>query len=66
MIAEEWQQRAVAENAALLMRIGNLHEFIQSETFWALPVPDRDLLAHQLLAMELYQSILSCRISKFV
>lgn len=61
----EWQQRVVDERDALLEKITKLEPFVEADTFAALPVVDRCLLAEQLKFMHYYWEILNERTRRF-
>ena len=58
-------QRMYAESAELNDRLTKLNAFLGSETFLALPEPDRHALEVQCKAMTAYSAALTTRINRF-
>ena len=59
------QQRVVDEKAELSDKTGKLEEFIGGSVYATLPPAEQSRLARQHLIMQLYEQVLSERISAF-
>jgi hypothetical protein len=59
------QQRVVDEKAELSDKLGKLESFTGGPIFSGLPPAEQARLARQLLIMQLYEQVLSERISAF-
>ena len=62
---QDFQQRVIDEHAELNDRLNKLINFFGTETFAGLPVAEKRRLDQQVMAMEMYERVLSSRILAF-
>lgn len=62
---EPHQQRVVDEKAELSDKLDKLETFVGGAVYASLPAPEQTRLSRQILIMQLYEQVLSERISAF-
>lgn len=65
MVLQDWQVRVVNEQEELEHKINKLKDYLETDSFNALPEEDKNLLRQQRAAMQTYSCILGWRIQRF-
>ena len=63
-VSTSWENRLIAEGRELAERLDKLRDFMQTTTFAALPLPDRELMAAQERYMTKYLDVLVERVQR--